>query len=534
MRRGLISLAFLFFVLAGCGGGDDGGGGGGSAATATATATAAADSPTATATTTATRTATTTATATIPPASTATATEAATATATPPDTATPTPTGTVTLTATATSTSTPTATPTSTPLPPEIVHFGVARANDVPQTTTLFDDEGRPVYVRLHGSGMTLFVEARHGDRGPSVGREAFDPAGGLPDLQMLFARDLGDGSTEVCDYDRFDPSMTGGVFAVESLDFSDDLLVADAANDIGCRVNDGTGVPQARVSGDACTQSVLLNGLYETFSPLAELQYCLQIASKWNFPPGDTVVATRVRDGRGALSDVEELVIRVLQTKPGTCIGLGERSFTIARPESKFLTSALAGADVSTDPWLEGPIQICAGPDVGDGLHPIRLMQDAIFGLKVLDGSTVCVQLSAEGSEGDLDCDGGSAVDIRVTHDLPNNPVRESGLGLDAGTGAATLSVPVAIVQLPVGSSVDDCATASFGNPFRLGMTTGSASATVGNTSQGGNATIAATGANFDCDGWTTTDGPGALVGSFTELGTVSGDTANALLLAD
>jgi hypothetical protein len=44
----------------------------------------------------------------------------------------------------------------------------------------------------------------------------------------------------------------------------------------------------------------------------------------------------------------------------------------------------------------------------------------------------------------------------------------------------------------------------------------------------------IAVTGANFDCDAWTTTDGPGAFVGAFTELDTVAGDTANALLLAD
>jgi hypothetical protein len=161
--------------------------------------------------------------------------------------------------------------------------------------------------------------------------------------------------------------------------------------------------------------------------------------------------------------------------------------------------------------------------------------MEDATFGLKVVDGSTVCVKLLAEGSEGGVDCDGGSAVDIRLTQTRPDSPVRETGLGLDAGTGAATLSVPVAIAQLPSGTSVEDCAAATFGLPFRLGMTTGSTSATIANTSQGGSVSIVAGGESFDCDAWTTTDGPGTLAGAFTELDNpVAGDTANALLLAD
>ena len=110
-----------------------------------------------------------------------------------------------------------------------------------------------------------------------------------------------------------------------------------------------------------------------------------------------------------------------------------------------------------------------------------------------------------------------------------------QSGLGLDAGTGAATLSVEVAIVALPAGSSAAECGVAtSFGGAFRTVMTTASVSAVVTNTSQGPDASIAASGANFDCESWTQTDGPGTFVFAFPATGTVAGDIANAFVLKD
>lgn len=534
-RRGLLSLGIVFAVLTGCGGGDDDGNGGASPTAtvpSTATATEADDSPTPTRVATATNTR---------PAATATATPIATATDSPTEGATPTATqspgdtATVTPTPTVTATATPSPTPTQTPQPPRITHFGVARADDVPQMANTVDEEGRPVFVRLFGSGMTLIVEAAHGARGPQVGRSAYDSQGGAPDMQMIVSRPLGNGSTEVCDYDRFDPSKTGGIPATEPFEFSDESVVIDATNDFGCRVNDGTGEPVARdaTPEEACTRGT--NGLFGPVDPESELQYCLPIASKWSFPVGDTIVGVRVRDERGALSEPEEIVIRVLQSDTSACVGLGERPFTISRPESMLLSSALPGEDVSSDPWEDRLIRICAGPDIGSGIHPLRLRADAFFGLGVLDGSNLCVKLFADGSEGALDCNGGTPADVRVTEDLPNGPVLESGLGVDAGTGAATLSVQVAIVALPAGSTAAECGTATqFGGAFRTVLTTAEASALVTNTSQGPDASIAASGVNFDCESWTQTDGPGTFVFAFPATNTISGDIANAFVLED
>ena len=357
-RRGLLSLGVVLAILTGCGGGDDGNGGGAPTATvpatATATATAVEDSPTPTGVATATNTR---------PAATATATPIATATASPTEDASPTATQSPgeprrsrrrDLDRDADRYSQPDARRRRR-MPPRITHFGVARADDIPQMTSIVDEDGRPVFVRIFGSGMTLIVEAEHGAGGPPVGRNAYDAQGGAPDMEMIVSRPLGNGSTEVCDYDRFDPSKTGGIPATEPFEFSDDPLVIDAANDFGCRVNDGTGQPVARdaTSEEACT--IDTNGVFGPVDPESELQYCLPIASKWAFPVGDTTVAARVRDERGALSEPEEIVVRVLQSANSPCVGLGERAFTIARPESQLLSSAMPGVDVSRDPWTTG-----------------------------------------------------------------------------------------------------------------------------------------------------------------------------------
>ncbi len=359
-------------------------------------------------------------------------------------------TATGTVASTWTPSSTPTATPT--PLPPKITYLGIARADDVPQGTTLFDDQGRPVFVRLQGQGMNLIVEAQRGLGGQAVGVQAFDPEGRAPDLQMLVSRPLGNGSTEVCDFDIFDPSLAGGVPATEPLEFSDDPGVVAAMNDLGCRVDDGTGLPRARqTSFAACTQT---NGEFAFVDPASEVQFCLPIARAWAFPTGDTIVAARVRDRGGQLSAPEEIVIRISQGDGFTCEGMGQRFFTLARPASMFLSSAQPGEDLSIGPWQHDPIRICAGPELEGGLHQLTLLADAIFGFRVADGSTICAKLLARASEGTLDCDGGTAHDVRATQEVGSPLVLETGLGLDAGTGAATLTAAISLASLPLKST--------------------------------------------------------------------------------
>lgn len=225
-------------------------------------------------------------------------------------------TGTATVTRTATSTpATPgpssTPAPTFTPLPPElgaeITYFGVSTADDTPLLPVGFDAGGRPIYARRLGQGMSLIVEARRGQR--PLRRDAFDPTGGAPGLQMILSRPLGDGSVEVCD--KFDP-VIGGIPATVPFEFSQEPAVIDAMNDLGCRVNDGTGQSLARSGpADACTR-IGVTREFDFVDTRTSIQFCLPIAQAWAFDDGDTIVAARLADALGSVGLAREIVVRV------------------------------------------------------------------------------------------------------------------------------------------------------------------------------------------------------------------------------
>jgi hypothetical protein len=499
---GLLALPVL--LAAGCGGG-----GNGRHATPTASASA---TPSATSTVH------------IQPSSSPTATPAATAT-----TAGPTPTVTCACTPTVTRTATVSPTPTVTPVPPAITYFGVASADDLIQTTDLVDGAGRPIFARPQGQGMMLVLEARRGTY--RLADDAYDPLGGLPGAQFLVSRPLGDGSPAVCDYT---PPLSGGVPGVDPPVFSDDPTVVDAINDLGCRVNDGAGSPTGRVSVNACTHDASFEFAFVDHS--SNLQFCLPVAQAWAFPPGDTIVAARVRDLQDNVSAPREIVVRVAGNVPFNCdSGLGERAFTPARPGSAVLTNVQAG-DVSVDPWLSDPIRLCASDDLGDGTHALALRADATIGIPLADGSTLCARLSAHGSDGSLDCSGGAAQDILAVQSeaSPGRIDVSTGLGLPAGTGAASLHLPIAIRQLPIGSSTSECRqVTSFNLNFDGALTTATGVAEVVDANGTPVAQLSAVGVNFDCDAWRTGT-QGTLVLPFPALGTERGSVAVALVLQE
>ena len=496
-RRAAASLTIILAV-AGCGGGDDDG-----HPAATATVTRAATSP-ATAPTATLR-------ATLPiPSATASATLTPSATLAAP-----------------TSTHIPTATPT--PRPPQITFFGVARADDLPLQPTEFDPAGRPVFMRSQGQGMIIVLEARRGVR--PLERSAYDP-GGSRGVDFLVSRPLGDGSPAVCDGS---PPAFGGVPGIDPPVFSDQPEIVRAIDDLGCRVNDGAGAPVARLGENACTRSELTFE-YGFVDASSELQYCLPIAKAWNFPVGDTIVAARIRDVAGTLSATAEIVVRVEREQPFVCDqGLGERAFEVRRASSRLLTSATGPGDASTDPWLAGVLRICAGQALGDGLYALNLREDAVLGLGLSEGGILCARISARGSSGALDCDGGSAVDVRATQDADGatRVAVDSGLGLDAGTGAAVIRAPIAVVQLPAGALPSDCAGAVYPPPFNGALTTGEGTAQVLDADGGVLAEVRATGSSFRCDEWTSGPG-GTLVLPFPAVNTPNGDRAAVLVLAE
>ncbi len=192
---------------------------------------------------------------------------------------------------------------------PRIVHFGLASADGVVQAASGEDAEGRPVFTWPHGQGFTLVIEAQRGTDGRPVGATAFN-ANGLPDLQVIASRPLGDGSAAVCDADLPAP---GGVPAVEPFAFSSDPVVVDAINDLGCRAdNGGSDLLENAFRRRPCTRAAG-GTTFARVDPAAEGQFCISIARAWAFSLGDTIVAARVRAASGGeTSEPAEIVVRI------------------------------------------------------------------------------------------------------------------------------------------------------------------------------------------------------------------------------
>jgi hypothetical protein len=234
-------------------------------------------------------------------------------------------------------------------------------------------------------------------------------------------------------------------------------------------------------------------------------------------------------------VSAVMEIVVRVETETFGCESGLGERAFSVARAGSALLTSAAEG-DVSTERWLPGPVRLCAGPDVGDGLHLLTLREDAVLGVQLVDGSTLCAKLKARGTVGALNCAAGVAHDVLAQQEdaLDASIVVESGLGLPAGTGAASLRVPIALRLLPVGTTPSECAAATQSvDTFDGALTTATGTARVVDADGATVAEISASGMPFDCATWRT-PGEGTLVIPFTAIDTAAGPVALVLMLSE
>ena len=205
----------------------------------------------------------------------------------------------------------PTPTPTPTPIPaedgPQVSYLGIVDSARVPVPPSGDDEMGRPILVHP-GAGAALVIEGRIGLDGHGLGIDAYRPDGGLPDLQVILSSSLGDGSTAVCD---LGDGTQGGVPSTQPLTFDFSPALADAINDLGCRVNDGAGQQLGQIETElACTRAAG-SSPFAFVEPTSIVQFCLPLARAWDFPVGDTIVVARLRDVAGGQGLPGEVVIR-------------------------------------------------------------------------------------------------------------------------------------------------------------------------------------------------------------------------------
>jgi hypothetical protein len=193
-----------------------------------------------------------------------------------------------------------------------VTFFGVVNADDsvMPPSDTTAD--GIPIYRRRLGFGFSVVVEGRPGASRRPVGMSAFapDPSDPTvrPDLQIQVTQPLGNGSPEVCD--NLLP-VIGGVPAVNPPNFEVTQTISDRLNDLGCRFLTGDGVPGSRGSADACT--VFSDGVPRFVNRASTTQYCGQIARRFGFAAGDTVVTVQLRDSVGNLGPLAQIIVRIV-----------------------------------------------------------------------------------------------------------------------------------------------------------------------------------------------------------------------------
>jgi hypothetical protein len=243
-------------------------------------------------------------------------------------------------------------------------------------------------------------------------------------------------------------------------------------------------------------------------------------------------------QDGKVTVNELIKAVNYALEGCPGGGEGLGERIFSIRTDTVPFSpsrcmlgSSAVAGANVAGG-FSPGPLVLVAGALDTNGVASLALASDAIFGVAAIDGSIACYKFFAEGSTGEIHCNGGPAPNVVVTQesgaDVPP-PVITIEDGEETGAGAAVLELNMASVSILSGATVNDCATQSFGTPVAQALTTATATGTKGEQ------TLSLTGENFSCEAWTTENGPGMLVMAQVSVDPrAGGDTVAVLRIAD
>lgn len=312
--------------------------------------------------------------------------------------------------------------------------------------------------------------------------------------------------------------------------------------------------------------------------------------------PGTDKQCASADVDASGKITagDVSEIIAtEVIESNPDCeAAGLGTRIFTIKQSAglgnalaTGFFSSGNNGLEVTDDnSWfVTQPLKLRAGnPDPSTGIASLRLEEDAIFGgqvFKAQNGPTLCIKVFAQGSSGQVDCDGGSKQDVLFQVDSHGGPCQPPGpcaasapvvtpfsnAGAAARAGGATLAVMATVDNIsPALASAANCATHTFGEPSLFYFTTERATAEVSNVASNtairscsldpnttcspqldgcpaaGKGVCTTTtrlsrlGVAFTCAAWTTTDGPGRFVTPLFGEDTAVGDTGNILLIGD
>jgi len=206
-------------------------------------------------------------------------------------------------------TSTPTRSPTPQSPGPVVTYFGVVQADGRLIEPTSTDGDGTRTFTRPFGAGFLIVVEARPGSSGAFVQTGTTPTGGGRPDLQIQSERDLGNGSTLVCDAGPLREGLPlGGVPGIAPASFDPDSpFITDALVDFACRFGNNT--------LQWCTFDAGENPNPASPGAVTDLvQLCTQevIGIAMLFPSGDTRLTVQLRDFDDNIGAPASMIVRV------------------------------------------------------------------------------------------------------------------------------------------------------------------------------------------------------------------------------
>jgi hypothetical protein len=212
----------------------------------------------------------------------------------------------------------------------------------------------------------------------------------------------------------------------------------------------------------------------------------------------GDNMVGineliTAVNNALGTCEEPPMGTERTFTIEPGVL--LGDPSTT----GSGLFTTGLSGSNAANS-FPPGPLTLVLGPQDANGVGSLKLKEDAVLTIEVVDGSHLCFKMLAADSDGSIDCDGGTAYDTSGTQppgDVGRPFAIETGLGDPAGPGNGNLLVPCLYeIITPDNPEFDlPCSEVTYTNPLQTFPFT-----TTKATSNKGGLVLEVPGAPFDC----------------------------------
>ena len=176
--------------------------------------------------------------------------------------------------------------------------------------------------------------------------------------------------------------------------------------------------------------------------------------------------------------------------------------------------------------------MNLVLGTPDANGVASLKLKDDAVLTIEVVDGSHLCFKMMAAESNGSIDCDGGTAYDTKATQppgDVGRPFAVEAGLGASGRTGQRRSAGPVPVRDHRHGYPEFDkpCSEVTYINPIQIFPFT-----TTKATSDKGGLVLEVPGAPFDCAKFATST-TGMLAAPAPATQAPIGDVANVFRFA-